>query len=109
MAGLVLGVETRFKAAIVAAGGLWSYCRSLPEADGLNFAPRVRIPVLMLHGRYDIAVPWETEGKPLYDLLGTPASDKVLKLYDTDHFIPRTDLMRESLGWLDKYLGPVRR
>ena len=86
-----------------------SYCRSLPDADGLNFAPRVRTPVLMLHGRYDIQVPWETEGKPLYDLLGTPAPDKVLKLYDTDHFISRKDLIQESLAWLDKYLGPVSR
>jgi len=106
---LALGVETRFKAAIVIAGGLMSYCRSLPDADGLNFAPRVKTPVLMLHGRYDISIPWETEGKPLYDLLGSPAPDKVLKLYDTDHFIPRTNLMRESLAWLDKYLGPVVR
>ncbi len=109
MAGLVLGVEARFKTAIVIAGGLMSHCRSLPDADGLNFAPRVRIPVLMLHGRYDITVPWETDGKPLYDRLGTPAPDKVLKMYDTDHFIPRTELMRESLAWLDKYLGPVTK
>jgi len=102
-------VETRFKAAIVIAGGLMSSCRSLPDVDGLNFAPRVKTPVLMLHGRYDISIPWETEGKPLYDLLGTPAPDKVLKLYDTDHFISRKDLIQESLAWLDKYLGPVVR
>jgi dienelactone hydrolase/aminoglycoside phosphotransferase (APT) family kinase protein len=104
-----LAVETRFKAAIVIAGGLVASCRSLPDADALNFAPRVRTPVLMLHGRYDVTTPWETEGRPLYDLLGTPAPDKVLKLYDTDHFIPRVDLMKESLAWLDTYLGPVTR
>jgi cephalosporin-C deacetylase-like acetyl esterase len=109
VAPLALGVEIRFKAAIVIAGGLQSNCRSLPDADGLNFAPRVRIPVLMLHGRYDITIPWETDGKPLYDLLGTPAPYKVLKMYDTDHYIPRTELMKESLAWLDKYLGPVSR
>jgi len=109
VAPLALGVETRFKAAIVIAGGLRSFCRSLPEADELNFAPRVRIPVLMLHGRYDVQVPWETDGQPLYDLLGTPAPDKVLKMYDTDHFISRKDLIQESLAWLDKYLGPVSR
>ncbi len=39
MAALALGAETRFKAAIVIAGGLQSNCRSLPEADELNFAP----------------------------------------------------------------------
>jgi len=109
MAPLALGVETRFKAAIVIAGGLRTFCRSLPDADGLNFAPRVRTPALMLHGRYDITIPWGTEGKPLYDLLGTPAPDKVLKMYDTDHFIPRKELIQESLAWLDKYLGPVAR
>ena len=109
MAPLALGVETRFKAAIVIAGGFRSDCRSLPDADGLNFAPGVKTPVLMLHGRYDITVPWETEGKPLYDRLGTAAPDKLLRMYDTDHFIPRTELMKESLAWLDKYLGPVRR
>ncbi len=109
VAPLALGVETRFKAAIILAGGLMSACRGLPDADGLNFAPRVKTPVLMLHGRYDVSVPWETEGKPLYDLLGTPAPDKALKLYDTDHFISRKDLIQESLAWIDKYLGPVTR
>ena len=102
-------MKTRLKAAIVIAGGLRSFCRSLPDADALNFAPRVGTPVLMLHGRYDVQVPWKTEGKPLYDRLATPAPDKVLKMYDTDHFIPRTELMKESLVWLDKHLGPVRR
>jgi dienelactone hydrolase len=109
VAPLALGVETRFKAAIIIAGGLMSYCRSLPDADGLNFAPWVRTPVLMLHGRYDVTLPWESEGKPLYSLLGTPEADKVLKLYDTDHFISRKNLIQESLAWLDKYLGPVVR
>jgi dienelactone hydrolase len=109
MAPLVLGVETRFKAGIIIAGGLSSDCRSLPDADALNFAPHVKAPVLMLHGRYDMSVPWETEGKPLYDLLGTAAPNKVLRLYDTDHFISRKDLIQESLAWLEKHLGPVRR
>ena len=109
LAPLVLGVETRFKAGIIIAGGLPSGCRSRPDADGMNFAPRVRVPVLMLHGRYDVTIPWETEGKPLFDLLGTPAPDKALKLYDTDHYISRKDLIQESLAWLDKHLGPVRR
>jgi hypothetical protein len=40
-------------------------------------------------------------------LLGTPAADKRRVAYDTGHNIPRPDLIRESLNWLDKYLGPV--
>jgi hypothetical protein len=33
----------------------------------------------------------------------------LVKLYDTDHFIPRRELIQESLAWFDKYLGPVNR
>jgi len=28
-------------------------------------------------------------------------------VYESDHGIPRAELIRESLAWLDKYLGPV--
>jgi hypothetical protein len=77
--------------------------------DEINFTPRVMTPVLMLHGRYDMAVPLETEAKPMFDLLGTPDADKVLKLYDTDHFVDRRELIKESLSWLDRYLGPAER
>ena len=44
-----------------------------PELDALNYAPRVRIPTLMLNGRYDFEVPFETAQRPLFALLGTPA------------------------------------
>jgi dienelactone hydrolase len=107
MANLVLAVEPRFRAAVVHSGGLQSQVRSLPEVDPLNFVTRVRTPTLMLHGRYDLAVPLPTEAQPMFDLLGTPAADKRLYLLDTDHWIPRPDLIRESLAWLDEYLGPV--
>jgi dipeptidyl aminopeptidase/acylaminoacyl peptidase len=62
----------------------------------------------MLHGRYDLAVPFETDARPMYELLGTPAPDKRLYLVDSDHWIPRNEVIRESLAWLDKYLGPVQ-
>jgi hypothetical protein len=62
----------------------------------------------MLNGRYDMAFPYETTVKPMFDLLGTPKEDKQLKLYDTDHFIPRNEFTKEALSWLDRYLGPVR-
>ena len=39
--------------------------------------------------------------------LGTPKEHKVLRVFDTDHWLDRKDLIRESLAWLDKYLGPV--
>ncbi len=45
----------------------------------------------------------------MFDLLGTSQVDKVQKLYDTDHYIPRNEFIKETLAWLDKYLGPVKR
>jgi len=52
--------------------------------------------------------PFVTTVKPMYDLLGTPDKDKVLKTYPTDHFIPISEQVREILAWLDKYFGPVK-
>ena len=45
---------------------------------------------------------------PNLNLLGTREPDKVWKLYEGGHDVPRTELIKESLAWLDKYLGPVR-
>ena len=38
---------------------------------------------------------------------GTPEADKRHVIFDTDHSIPRNAGIRETLDWLDKYLGPV--
>ena len=78
-----------------------------PEVDPLNYTPRVKLPVLMLNGRYDLVFPLESSVRPLFERLGTPPSDKVLRVYESDHMVPRAEMIRESLAWLDKYLGPV--
>jgi hypothetical protein len=44
----------------------------------------------------------------MFDLLGTPPGKKELKVYDTDHNIPDIEFIKETLRWLDKYLGPVK-
>ena len=79
-----------------------------PEINPINYVSRVKVPTLMLNGKYDLNIPYETWVKPMYDLLGTPPDKKELKLYDTDHFIPREELIKETLIWLDRYLGPVK-
>jgi dipeptidyl aminopeptidase/acylaminoacyl peptidase len=79
----------------------------LPEVDEVHYAPRVKIPVLMLNGKYDFFFPYETAQVPYYELLGTPEEHKRLVVHETSHTFPRTDLYRESLAWLDRYLGPV--
>jgi len=108
LAPVLLAVEKRFKAAILSSGG-FQLRYDLPEVDGLNFAPRVNIPVLMLSGRYDDALPLESSQFPLFRLLGTPDKDKKHVIYEAGHGdLPRREEVRESLDWLDRYLGPVR-
>jgi eukaryotic-like serine/threonine-protein kinase len=62
----------------------------------------------MLNGKYDYTFPFDKTVKPFYELLGTPAKDKKLVLYETDHYVPKNELIKEVLGWLDKYFGPVK-
>ena len=108
MAGVMLAVEPRFKVAVLNVPGL-SMLPMRPEEDPVNFLPRIHIPVLMLSGRYDSGFPLELSQKPFFRLLGTPAADKKHVLNESGHFLPRPVMMRESLAWLDHYLGPVRR
>jgi dienelactone hydrolase len=107
IAPIVLAVEPRVKAAVLNIGGVWMNSRALPEADPLNYLPRARTPTLMLNGRYDIVFPYEASQLPFFRLLGTPAADKKHFVYPTSHDVPMQDMVRESLAWFDKYLGPV--
>jgi serine/threonine protein kinase/dienelactone hydrolase len=104
---IILALEDRVRAAILVDGGLVGIFR--PEVNDINYVTRVKTPVLMLNGRFDMTFPYEPSVKPLYDLLGTPKQDKLLKLYETDHYIPLNELIKEILTWLDKYLGPVKK
>jgi dienelactone hydrolase len=104
---IMITVENRFKAAVFAAGG----CNNeevLPEGDPMNFASRVKIPVLMINGRYDFEIPLETCQEPLFRLLGVSPQDKRHVLFDTGHSPPQLPVMKEALNWLDHYLGPVK-
>lgn len=106
LAGVMLAVEPRFRAAVLNVAGLGAAPKR-PEEDPVNFLPRVRIPVLMLSGRYDSVFPFELSQKPFLQLLGSPEKKQIL--FDGGHFLPRTMMVSESLKWLDQYLGPVAR
>jgi dienelactone hydrolase len=109
LAPALLAVEKRFEVAILYSGG-FLHRDELPEAHQLNFAPRVSVPVLMLNGRYDDRFPPEPSQLPLFRLLGTPDEDKKHVLFEKGHgSLDPQDEIRESLDWMDKYLGPVRR
>jgi serine/threonine protein kinase/formylglycine-generating enzyme required for sulfatase activity/predicted esterase len=106
--GLIIpAVEDRIQANMLIVGGLLPY-KPRPEVNQINFISRVKIPTLLLNGRYDMVFPYEASVKPMYELLGTPEENKKLVLYDTDHFIPRNELIKETLDWLDRYLGPIK-
>ena len=108
MGPIMTAVEERFQTGVFHAGGLM-FQPVLPEADPINFLPRVQIPVLMLNGRYDSFYPLETSQKPMFDLLGTPVALKHHEVFDVGHLVPRTQLIKELLAWLDTYLGPVEQ
>ena len=107
MGGIIPAVEPRIKATMLYVAGL-TMERGRPEVEPINHLPRIKSPVLMLNGKYDFFFPSETAQKPFYNFLGTREPDKVWKLYEGGHDVPRTELIKESLAWLDKYLGPVR-
>ena len=105
---IALALEPRIRAAVLAGTGLPSVRRP-PEVDAINFAPRVRIPVLMLNGRDDFLDPVETSQVPMFHLLGSPEKDKRHVLVDSGHAFPTQQHMKEILDWFDRYLGPVSR
>ena len=99
-----LAVEPRFRAAVLWSGG-FSTAPRLPEVDEINFAPRVKTPVLMLNGRQDFTFPIESSQKPMFKWLGTPEADKRHGIYDGGHVFPFARIIKDTLDWLDKYLG----
>jgi eukaryotic-like serine/threonine-protein kinase len=102
-----LALDSRFKTAVLADGGC-DADKALPEVDPMNFVANIKIPVLMINGRYDFGIPYETCQQPFFRLLGTPPADKRQVLLDSGHGMPLTPWFRETLDWLDHYLGPVK-
>jgi dienelactone hydrolase len=100
-------IEGRLNASVLLVGGFGRPGR--PEVNPINYVGRVKTPTLMLNGRYDMIFPYETDVKPMFDLMGIPDEHKQLKLYETDHFVPKNEFIKETLAWLDRYLGPVNR
>jgi len=101
----LVALEQRFKTTILQAAGIGG--EGPPELDSVNYAPRVRIPTLMLNGRYDFTLPVETAQRPLFSLLGT--REKKHRLFEAGHKLPNDEVAAEMVPWLDRYLGPVVR
>jgi hypothetical protein len=104
---MLLAAESRIKTAVLWLPGFYLE-KQAPEVDAINFAPRVTIPVLQLSGRYDYNFPDETSSLPFFTMLGTPIDQKRRVVYDTGHNLPTNEAIKETLDWLDRFLGPVR-
>jgi dienelactone hydrolase len=100
--------QDRLKAAVLLDGGYFLDSPP-PGGDQADFAPRLKIPVLMLNGRYDFTFPVEQSQLPLFRMLGTPAADKRHVVLETPHDVrvDRPAMVKEVLAWLDTYLGRV--
>jgi dienelactone hydrolase len=107
MGGILPAVEPRLRASIILVGG-FDLRKALPEVDPINYAPHIVIPTLMLNGRYDFFYPVECCQESMFRFLGTPPEHKRRVVYETGHNVPRAELIKETLNWLDTYLGPVR-
>jgi serine/threonine protein kinase/dienelactone hydrolase len=115
MGAVPAALDERIKVGVLISGGIAG-----PRAEdivGLDdwelyaFATRVQIPILMLNGRYDSAFPYEESQLPFFRALSTPEDRKRHVVFEDAHhtlYPYRQELIRESLKWLDQFLGPVR-
>lgn len=104
-APIALAIEDRFDAAVLNVGGLWDVYHFRPEIDPINFITRVRTPVLMLNGEFDIVFPLDRAQEPMFDLLGTDPGHKKHYISADAHMVSRDIMIRETLDWLDRYLS----
>lgn len=101
-------LEDRFKAAVFLDGGFFLR-PALPGIDQVDFAPRLKKPVLMVNGRYDFTFSVDRAKLPMFRMLAAPEAHKRHVIFETPHNISqqKADLSREVLAWLDRYLGRV--
>jgi len=106
LGAVIPAVEERLAVNILILAG-FTTSKPYPEADDINYVSRVKIPTLILSGRYDSDFDLNNQVMPFYNLLGTPEADKRLCIYEAGHYILYKYRVKEVLGWLDKYFGPV--
>ena len=57
----------------------------------------------MLNGKYDQFFPLEKSQIPMFKLLGTKEEDKKHYVFETGHYVPEEELIKEHVAWLKKY------
>jgi dienelactone hydrolase len=103
---IVLALDERFDTGVFLSGGI-PPTLARPEASSASYASRVTQPVLMISGKNDVVRPVATYQAPMFESLGTPDELKRHAILDGGHLPPKPLIIRETLGWFDRYLGPV--
>jgi formylglycine-generating enzyme required for sulfatase activity len=99
-------IEPRYAAVILSGAGIEkSHAQLHPAANPIDFAPLIKQPKLLIHGRFDESYPPATALDPLFDLL--PGSKKKV-LLECGHRIEPETHAREIDAFLDKEFGPVK-
>ncbi len=99
-------VDNRYHSVIFIGGGFYkSDMQKLPEANPINFAPRIKAPVLFLNGKYDEVAPYLNSALPFYNLLTEP---KKLALLEGGHVPTLEERVPVINKWLDETLGLVK-
>jgi dienelactone hydrolase len=101
-------LEDRFKAVVFLDGGFF-LGPALPGRDQVDFAPHLKKPVLMVNGKYDFTFPPDQSQAPMFEMIGTTRMDKFRKVLEAPRDVSqlKTELSKEVLAFLDKYLGRV--
>jgi formylglycine-generating enzyme required for sulfatase activity len=101
-------LQDKLRTAIFLDGGF--FLGKFPSGvDQVDFAPRLKLPVLMVNGKYDFSFAVDKAQNPLFAMLGTPHTEKRHVVMESPHdvTVQREQLVKEVLAWLDNYLGPV--
>lgn len=106
LGNILPAVENRIRVSVLLGGG-FDGAKKMPEVDELNFAPRVKVPTLLVDGRYDVFFPLDLQNV-MFRFLGTPETDKRHAVLEGGHIPPYNQMVKEILDWLDKYQGPVK-
>jgi len=103
---VLTAIETRYKSfGFVSAGLERAFRQRIAETSPVNFASLIRTQKLFVNGRYDETFPYNTDAKPLFNLLREP---KKIVIYDGGH-IPTAEFYVPVLNaWFDETLGAVK-
>ena len=100
---MALAAEPRIKAAVLLGGGLVGTDSQI--FDRVGFSRHIASPVRLINGRSDR---WEQNR--MLGLFPTPDDRKSFVQLDGDHTLAgyEKDVMKLTLEWFDRFLGPVR-